>query len=196
MIDKYSTNTEEKIHQFIKELNCHSAMEIPEVKVERKNMEYARLLYSAYAAGEASELVAITQYLYHSETIPIDEISDSIKCVALVEMHHLDMIGDLIKQLGGKPFFFNSNQYFWSSGVIDYVDKITDKWDKDIPDSRVTCLKIDRDIQGEISAINSYEVLYKNIDDMYVRKVLEKIISDEKTHVKIFQGLLDKYCKK
>lgn len=195
MPDRQIYNTNEKIHQFIKELKCHSDVPMPEVKVERKNTDYARLLYSAYADGDASELVAITQYLYHSETIPIEEISDSIKCISLVEMNHLDMIGDLIKGLGGKPFFFNSNEYFWSSGIVAYVDKIHEKNDSDTSPKNIICLKIDKDIEGELSAINQYEILYKNINDMYVRKVLEKIISDEKTHIKIFQGLLDKYCK-
>lgn len=195
MANRQSYNTEEKIHQFIKELKCHSDIPMPEVKVERKNMDYARLLYSAYADGDASELVAITQYLYHSETIPVEEISDSIKCISLIEMHHLDMIGDLIKELGGKPFFFNSNEYFWSSGIVAYVDKIHDRSDHDVSQKDIICLKIDKDIQGELSAINQYEILYKNINDIYVRKVLDKIISDEKTHIKIFQELLDKYCK-
>jgi bacterioferritin len=196
MADKYSGNTEERIDQFISELNCHSDIKMPEIKVEKKNMDYARLLYSAYADGEASELVAITQYLYHSQTIPIEEISDSIKCISLVEMQHLDTIGDLIKELGSKPFFFNSNEYFWSSGILAYVDKIHDKGEHDTSDRYIICLKLDMDIQGEVSAINQYELLYKNINDIYVRRILEKIISDEKTHIKIFQGLLEKYCRK
>lgn len=189
-----SSDIEKKIYDFLDTLDCQSNVKFPEVRVEAPNIEYAKLLYSAYADGESSELQAVTQYLYHSQTIPIEEISNSIMCIALVEMRHLDTIGDLIKDLGGKPFFYNSNEYFWSSGSIDYVDSTRHAL-KNTSQMPSTPLKLELDIQGELSTINHYEILYQYIEDRYIRKIFEKIISDEKHHIKIFQSLLDKYFK-
>lgn len=188
------SDIEKRIYAFLDTLDCQSNVKFPEVRVEAPNMEYAKLLYSAYADGEASEIQAVTQYLYHSQTIPIEEISNNMMCIALVEMRHLDTIGDLIKDLGGKPFFYNSNEYFWDSGNIDYVDsnRHNSKGQSQKPS---TSLKLELDIQGELSTINHYEILYKYIEDKYIRRIFEKIISDEKHHIKIFQSMLDKYFR-
>lgn len=38
-------------------------------------------------------------------------------------MHHLDVPGELITLLGGKPLYLNSGKNFWMTGNIAYVDK-------------------------------------------------------------------------
>jgi bacterioferritin len=80
-------------------------MPFPPVKVEKSNLEYANLLLDVFASSADSELQAITQYIYHSKTISNDTISKALMCIALVEMHHLDVLSELITLLGGKPFY-------------------------------------------------------------------------------------------
>ena len=64
----------------------------------------ARMLFASYA-GPASEMTAIHQYIYHF--LEAGEcyrpIAFALKQIAEVEMHHLGMLGNCIRQLGGEP---------------------------------------------------------------------------------------------
>lgn len=102
---------EEKIDKFLETLPCQSNMPFPQIKVERQNLEYANLLLDSFASSADSEIQAITQYIYHSKTINNDIMSKALMCIALVEMHHLDALSELIPLLGGKPFYQNSSFY-------------------------------------------------------------------------------------
>jgi len=189
-------NIEEKIDKFLETLPCQSNMPFPEIKVERQNLEYANLLLDAFASSADSEIQAITQYIYHSKTISNETISKALMCIALIEMHHLDALSELIPLLGGKPFYENSSKNFWMAGNIAYVDKnniyakehVIDKDDK-----LNIRQKLENNINGEKNAINGYNRILNVIIDKYVEKVILKIISDEQVHIKIFQNLIEEY---
>jgi bacterioferritin len=187
---------EEKIDAFLESLPCQSSIPFPPIKVEKQNLEYANLLLNAFASSSDSEIQAITQYIYHSKTISNETISNALMCIALVEMHHLDALSELIPLLGGKPFYENSSKNFWMTGNIAYVDKniIYEKeQDNNKEDKLNIKLKLENDINGEKNAINGYELLLNTIKDKYIEKIIVKIISDERVHIKIFEDLIKEY---
>lgn len=121
-MDKFG-DIEERIDKFLETLPCQSDMPFPPIKVESKNSYYATLLLDAFASSADSEIQAITQYIYHSKTIGNNTISKAVMCIALIEMHHLHALSEVITMLGGKPFYENSNKNFWMTGNIAYIDK-------------------------------------------------------------------------
>ena len=187
---------EERIDKFLETLPCQSDMPFPPIKVEKKNLEYATLLLDAFASSADSEIQAIAQYIYHSKTISNSTISKALMCISLIEMHHLDVLGELISMLGGKPFYENSNKNFWMTGNISYIDKniIYEKEHSNSDNNKeITRRKMESNIDSERNTINGYKRLLKNIEDKYIEKIIVKIISDEQTHIKIFEKLIDKY---
>jgi bacterioferritin len=187
---------EEKIDTFLETLPCQSKMPFPQIKVEKQNIEYANLLLNAFASSSDSEIQAITQYIYHSKTISNNTISKALMCIALVEMHHLDALSELIPLLGGKPFYENSSKNFWMTGNIAYVDKniIYEKEPVNAKDDNSNIRqKIENDINGEKNAINGYKSLLETIKDCYIEQIILKIISDEQVHIKIFENLIEEY---
>lgn len=186
-------NIEDKIHEFFHSLPCQSETPFPPIKVSVQNLEYANLLLDAYASSADSEIQAITQYLFHAKTIEDKTISNTLECTALIEMHHLDVLGELITLLGGKPFFLNSNMNFWMTGNIAYIDKLIiyeRENQNNMNDKLIIKKKLEKDIVGEINAINNYRILHQNIKDPYIRAILLKIISDEQVHKSNFEKLV------
>ncbi|MCX7884220.1 MAG: manganese catalase family protein [Caloramator sp.] len=185
---------EERVEKFLKSLPCQSKLPMPEIKVEKENLEYAKLLLNAFSGSEDSELAAILQYLYHHETIDNETIANSLLCIAMIEMNHYEVLSELITLLGGKPFLYNSNKYFYSTGTIGYMDNPYNDITLDKSVKSKIRLKIEKDILSEINAINAYNFIQKNINDKYINKIIEKIIEDEKFHLRLFNVLLEKYC--
>ena len=153
----------------------------PEVKVERKNTEYARLLMHAYA-GSISEETAIHQYLFQNMVLP-DEMNEERKIlqgIAIVEMHHLKLLGELIKKLGVYPIYADCSSKsvdFWNAESVDYEVFYENM--------------LIANIKAEKEAIKDYRLLMNVIDDCYIKEILSCIIDDEEVHVEIFTNLLN-----
>lgn len=82
------------------------------------------------------------------------------------------------------------------TGNIQYIDKniIYEKEHSNSDDNKeITRRKMESNIDSERNTINGYKRLLKNIEDKYIEKIIVKIISDEQTHIKIFEKLIDKY---
>ena len=144
----------------------------PHIKVEKENIEYAKLLMYPYASM-ISEDTATHLYMYQSFILD-DNIGKILENIAIVEMHHLEMLAKTINLLGLKPEY-KSNDIPWTSNYINYTNNL-----KDI-------LKIN--IEAETLAIKNYQNLIKVINDKYIKKMLERIIVDEEIHLKIFNDL-------
>lgn len=187
---------EELIDRFYEELPCQSDIPFPEVKVESKNLAYAELLLDAQSSAADSEIQAVVQYLYHHKTINNSHISAALECIALIEMKHYEVLEDLIRQLGGKPVQYNSNKAYWNTENISYGDRdiLSLKYDdEDAKERHIVRKKLMLDIKGEINAINGYKFIKNNISDKYIRRVIDKIISDEEAHIEVFEALIRKY---
>ena len=149
-----------------------SNLPYPDIKVEKENIEYAKLLMYPYASM-VSEDTATHLYMYQSFILD-NNIGKILENIAIVEMHHLEMLAKTINLLGLKPEY-KSNDIPWTSNYVNYNTNL-----KDI-------LKIN--IEAETLAIKNYQNLIKVINDKYIKKMLERIIVDEEIHLKIFNDL-------
>ena len=162
-----------------------SPIPYPEIKVEKPNIHYAEILMDDYA-GLISEFSAISQYIYHSYDFVSEkhkELSHMWISIAEVEMHHLNMIAQVITLLGGNPKFRGSkstNNAPWNGTFVYYGDNI--------------CSQLKADLNSEVLAINQYKNHMELIDDKYIKAIIERIILDEKVHILYFQEALKKYC--
>lgn len=157
----------------------------PEPKVECKNINYANILLQDFA-GAVSELTAINLYVFQhiSSEDRFRDYSELIKGISIVEMKHLELLGETIKLLGAKPVYANSLcpcGQFWTGVYVNYTDNILDM--------------ILEDINSEKQAIINYEKHICLIKDKYIKKLLERIIEDEKLHLKLFKEIYIKYRK-
>ncbi|KHD34440.1 bacterioferritin [Clostridium acetobutylicum] len=174
-------------------ISCESKIPFPPIEVCKCNIRYANLLYDSYASSGGSELQAITQYIYHHETIFNKEVSDTLLNIAIVEMRHLDALASLIVKLGGRPAFFNSNRDWFSTGQLAYGENV---YKLECPPCKedYLCVKLTADLAGEKAAIRGYKDLICEISDPKVNAVIEKIISDEQVHARILESFINKYC--
>lgn len=157
----------------------------PEVKVKEKNPKYLDLILLNYSSS-ISEFDAIAQYTYHQIALTYEnkEISQTIKGISIVEMHHLELLGEIIIKLGGEPGFWinNKKKNYWSAKLVNY----------DLSSIK-NILTID--IQDEKAAIKQYKETLSKIDDEYINAVIKRIILDEEFHIQLLVGLYTKYVK-
>lgn len=156
----------------------------PEVKVTRPNPYYSCLLMDDYA-GVISEFTAISQYLYHHSFFKdIDkDLGELLENVAITEMLHMEMLADTIKELGGDPKIrgsFSTFNNFWNGSFIIY--------------GKTLCGRLKTDIDSEHNAIHEYQKHIRLIKDPYIQAILERIILDEKVHIRLFNEALLKFC--
>lgn len=158
----------------------------PEPKVECENVFYANLLLQDYA-GMVSEFTAVS--LYSFQHIVSDkeykDYAELIGGISMVEMKHLELLGETIKLLGRKPAFISCscNEWeYWKASNVDYADNILDM--------------LRADIRAESEAIENYNKHLEMIGDKYIRKLLDRIIIDEKLHLKLFENMYNKYMMK
>ncbi len=169
-------------------MECKVDKPYPTVEVEKANLEYAYLLLEDYT-GMSSELTSILQYSYQHflkfQTNPI--IAKTLSTIAMVEMKHLELLGETIKLLGVNPEFKVKDKQYelyscWNSKYVNYETDLID------------ILK--SDIILEQIAINNYQKHYELINDLYIKSLLLRIIEDEKLHLKCFYSLLNEALKK
>ena len=83
-------------------LKYASELPYPTIEVE-KNVAESKLLMPSYS-GSAGELTAILTYAFQSYITPrYPEIAKAMEGVAMVEMHHHELLGKTIYALGGYP---------------------------------------------------------------------------------------------
>lgn len=156
----------------------------PTVRVQRPNKYYMHLLQDDLA-GVVSELTAINQYLYHYFIFKNHkkQLGELLESVALNEMLHMEIIAQLIFKLGGKPIFKggpHSDFRFFNSRYVSFGNYI--------------CDMVLADIEAEYQAIKQYEKHTKLIKDNYITEMLQRIILDEKVHIKLFKQALFEHC--
>lgn len=163
--------------------SCILELPYPVVKTGGTNSQYGKLLFQDYA-GMFGEMTAITKYFYQHTIIKKEnaELANSLECISMVEMKHLEILGELIHKFGEDPRFMGMNGRkwsYWNGGYVSYEKNIRGF--------------LKANIEGEEIAIREYGMRIKQIDDPQVRKILERIILDEKHHIKIFDKYLIQY---
>lgn len=156
---------------------CTLDIPYPEIETSGRNITYANLLLNNYA-GPVGELTAITQYFYQYFIVKYrhGEFARSLECISIVEMRHMEMLGELVVQLGGNPLLrtcSGNRSVFWRGNNIS-------------PNQNI-CGFLMGNIEAERQAIDQYRLRISQICDTKVQRVLERIILDEEHHIRIFE---------
>lgn len=154
----------------------------PPVKVVGPNKRYARWLSSDLASAH-SELTAVCQYQYQNWILSkhFPEFSDCLLRIARVEMHHMQILGQLIVLLGGTPYFGHrkrqSQMVYWNGKMVSYQRQIQ--------------LILKENIAAEQDAYDTYLAQARQSGDPYLSAMLQRLAEDEMIHLAIFQHYLD-----
>lgn len=156
----------------------------PEPRVTQQNLFYATLLLEDYA-GNVSELTAINQYMHHHFMFDdkYQDLAELEECIAIIEMHHLELLAESILLLGVDPKYrtlTNNSRIFWDASYVFYGTDIRDR--------------LAADIVAEKQAIKQYQKHHFLIEDIYIKGLLERIIKDEEYHLKLFTQAAAHYC--
>jgi bacterioferritin len=117
---------------------------------------------------------AIIQYLLHAYSMGEGELACEIEAIAREEMRHFDWLAETIVELGGKPSLKRGKMRMEGKTVSDWMGQ---------------------DVLLEEDAIAMYKEHIKAIDDPKIKRLLERILSDEESHRGDFQHFVDKAKK-
>ena len=151
----------------------------PPIKVLRKNKYYADLLSADYSSA-VSEFTAIAQYVNHETRLTKwhCDVAITLLSIAMTEMEHLQIIGELILLLGGSLTYdttYANTNVTWKTKYVEY--EVT-------PQEMILA-----DIEGEKAAIAQYKEHINVICDPYICAVLTRIVKDEEYHITLLKEL-------
>lgn len=117
---------------------------------------------------------AIIQYLIHAYSMGEGELACEIEAIAREEMRHFDWLAETIVELGGKPSLKRGKMRMEGKTVSDWMGQ---------------------DVLLEEDAIAMYKEHIRAIDDPGIKRVLQRILSDEESHRDDFRHFVDKAKK-
>ena len=120
------------------------------------------------------EQAAIIQYLVHAYAMGEGEMACEIEAIAREEMRHFDWLAETIVGLGGIPSI--------KSGDMRTGGKSVPAW-------------MENDVLQERDAIVMYEAHIKAIANPKTKRLLKRILSDEKSHHGDFEHFVTKSRK-
>ena len=121
------------------------------------------------------EHAAIIQYLVHAYSMGEGEMACEIEAIAREEMRHLDWLAETIVSLGGTPSITRGEMRSGGDSVPAWMKN---------------------DVLQEEDAIAMYEEHIKSIEDPKIKLLLERILSDEKSHRGDFEHFMEKSERK
>jgi len=117
------------------------------------------------------EHAAIIQYLVHAYAMGEGEMACEIEAIAREEMRHFDWLAETIVSLGGTPSLERGDMRTGGESVPDWMKN---------------------DVLQEKDAVTLYEEHIKVIGDPKIKRLLERILSDEKSHQGDFEHFVNK----
>ena len=114
---------------------------------------------------------AIIQYLTHAYAIGEGELACEIEALAREEMRHLGWLAETIVELEGSPSLGRGKMLMQGQAVVDWMRN---------------------NVQLEEGAINQYKEHIKIIDDPKIKRLLQRILSDEESHRGDFEHFVGK----
>jgi len=117
---------------------------------------------------------AIIQYLNHAYAMGEGEMACEIEAIAREEMRHLDWLAEAIVELGGVPSLKRGKMRMGGESVADWMKN---------------------DVLLEEDGINLYREHIKLVDDLKIKRLLQRILSDEESHHGDFQHFVEKSQK-
>ena len=122
----------------------------------------------------AGEHGAIIQYLNHAYAMGEGEMACEIEAIAREEMRHLDWLAEAIVGLSGVPSLKRGKMRMSGEAVADWMKN---------------------NVLLEEDAINQYKEHIKATDDPKIKRLLQRILSDEESHHGDFQHFVEKAQK-
>ncbi len=152
----------------------------PFMEVIEKNRRYAAAMLSNIGSCN-SEMSAVSLYTYNSIITRnfFFDIAECFQKISIVEMHHLNVFGELAYMLGTDPRLWsyqNGQMRYWSPACNRYPGRIGQI--------------VSNALSGELEAIKKYQEQSQWIDDCRIKAILNRIIADELCHVHIFRHIL------
>jgi len=120
------------------------------------------------------EHAAIIQYLVHAHAMGEGEMACEIEAIAREEMRHFDWLAETIAGLGGTPSLERGDMRTGGESVSDWMKN---------------------DVFLEEDGIALYEEHIKTIGNPKVKRLLKRILSDEKSHRGDFEHFVTKAQK-
>jgi bacterioferritin len=114
---------------------------------------------------------AIIQYLTHAYGMGEGEMACEIEATARDEMRHLDWLAETIVELGGVPSLERGTMKMGGAAVHDWLLN---------------------DVSLEEGAIAQYQEHIEAIDDPKIKRLLRRILSDERAHRDEFEHFVEK----
>lgn len=114
---------------------------------------------------------AIIQYLIHAYAMGEGEMACEIEAIAREEMRHFDWLAEAIVEMGGQPSLVR--------GKMRMEGKVVAEWMKD-------------NVLLEEDGINLYREHIDLIDNTKIKRLLQRILSDEESHRGDFQHFVEK----
>jgi len=121
-----------------------------------------------------SEHGAIIQYLTHAYAIGEGELACEIEAIAREEMRHLDWLAERVVELGGKPSL--------KRGHMRNEGTLPTDWMRN-------------NVLLEEDAMGPYREQIKLIDDPEIKRLLQRILSDEEAHHGKFEHYVEKTAR-
>jgi len=155
----------------------------PPARVQGPNHVYAEMMLCNIGAAN-SEMTAVAFYRYANlmSQQADKDVANLFHKVSIVEMHHLDLFGELALLLGAEPRLWycrNNRREYWSPRHVNYAHcSVADL--------------VRNALEDEKSAIRLYECQIARIADPYITAVLQRVIEDEREHVKLWEEVLNK----
>jgi bacterioferritin len=156
--------------------SCQSKVDLPypSVQAGEVNPIYARAMLSNMG-GSISEMTAVSLYFYNSLVIrgQYKQFASCFNFISIVEMHHLDIFGELALQLGADPRLWNKRNFryvYWTPAYNQYPREIK-------------------------ALIRKYSKQVKSIQNPNIVENLKRIILDEQLHIKIFENMYEQVSR-
>ena len=117
---------------------------------------------------------AIIQYLTHAYAMGEGEMACDVEAISREEMRHMDWLAETIVKLGGTPSLKRGKMLKNGEAVASWMNN---------------------DVLLEEGAINQYREHIKAADDLRIKRLLKRILSDEESHLGDFQYFAEKAQK-
>ncbi len=121
------------------------------------------------------EHAAIVQYLRHAYAMGEGEMACEIEAIARDEMRHLDWLAETVVELGAEPTLERGGMTIGGASIVEWMQ---------------------RDVGLEQEAIDLYEEHMKAIENPKIKRLLRRIVSDEKAHRHEFEHFAEKASEK
>lgn len=164
------------------EFNPKINLPYPKINIKNKDINLAYKIFDLYA-GEISEFSAASQYSFQSIYLSeYNELSKILEEISIVEMHHVELLGNLIKKLGLIPYYItykNNIPIPWNSDYINFTTNYREM--------------LTNNIKREHKAIDNYNKIIKMTSNESIISLIRRIILDEEKHIEILSKLLNQY---